>query len=91
MHVTAWLLQFPSAPHVIFATPVRSNPISHDWVAVVPYVVVPASISSMVPLSGLVGKPQSWEIKNTNTWITREESRIRNRYNQGLHMIKNTK
>ena len=64
IHVTAGLLQFPSAPHVIFATPVRSNPILHVWVAVAPYVVVPASISSTVPLPGLVGKPQSWRWKN---------------------------
>ena len=29
VHLTAGPLQFPSAAHVIFATPVRSYPISH--------------------------------------------------------------
>ena len=75
IHVTTGLLQCPSAPHVIFATPVRSNPILHDWVAVVPYVVFPASVSSMVPLPGLVGEPQSWEIKKKQQ-IHEEQERI---------------
>ena len=30
VQVTVGSLQYPSAPHVIFATPVRSNPILHD-------------------------------------------------------------
>ena len=59
VHVTAESLQLPSAPQVILVTPVRSNPILHDWVAVAPYVVVPASVSSTVPLLGLVGELQS--------------------------------
>ena len=40
-----------------------------------PYVIVPASVSSMVPLPGLVGEPQSWEIKKANTRSTREVSK----------------
>ena len=63
VHVTAESLQLPSAPHVIWVTPVRSNPVLHDWVAVPPYVVVWASVSSTVPFFGLVGKWQSEELK----------------------------
>ena len=59
VHITAESLQLPSAPHVILVSPVRSNPILHDWVAVAPYVVIPASVSSTVPLPGQVGEPQS--------------------------------
>ena len=59
VHITSESLQLPSAPHVILASPVRSNPILHNWVAVAPYVVVPASVSSTVPFPGLVGEPQS--------------------------------
>ena len=69
IQVTAALLQLSSAPHVILATPVRSNPILHDWVADAPYVVVPASVSSTVPFPGLVGKPQSEEMKTNKPFF----------------------
>ena len=61
VQVIAGSLQFPSAPHVIITTPLRSNPVLHDWVAVAPYVVVPASVSLTVPLPGVVSEPQSGE------------------------------
>ena len=36
VHITAGPLQLPSAVHIIFATPVRSYPISHRCVAQAP-------------------------------------------------------
>ena len=65
VQVTEGLLHFPSAPHVIFVSPMRSNPVLHDWVAVLPYVVVPASASSTVPFLGLAGEWQSANMKKS--------------------------
>ena len=54
-----------------------------------PYVVVPASASSMVPLPGLVGEPQSGEIKKQIKEDRVKEAKIKSRYNQGLYWIQN--
>ena len=64
VQVIAGSLQFPSALHVILVTPLRSNPVLHDWVAVALYVVVPATVSWTDPFPGVVSEPQSWGINN---------------------------